>query len=171
VRWHGLCYTLTQHDRGYQSIGVNRMTTGNLKKILIMDDEPSILLSLSYALQADGVEVISCSELEQAEEALENTRFDLVLADIRMSGINGVEGLELLSYVRRRYDTTDVIIMTGYNAKEIEAEAYRRGAAHYFVKPVDILELLRKVSQLGIPVKASAVLRNDNSSRQAGAIC
>src|SRR4051794_13225549 len=114
-----------------------------LKKIMVVDDEPSILLSLSYALKRDGVEVITCNEIEQAEEALNNTHFDLVIADIRMSGINGIEGLELLSYIRNRYDTR-VIIMTGYGTDEIQAEAYRRGAHFYFKKPIDIAELLKQ---------------------------
>ncbi len=128
------------------------MNTAALKKIMIVDDEQSILLSLSYALRTEGVEVITCSEIEQAEEALNHAHFDLVIADIRMSGVNGIEGLELLSYVRQRCDTK-VIIMTGYGTEEIEAEAYRRGALHYFKKPVDIPELLKQVSLAGIPVK------------------
>jgi DNA-binding NtrC family response regulator len=128
------------------------MESAMMKKILIVDDEPSILLSLSYALKAEGVEVIACSEIEQAEEALENTRFDLVIADIRMSGVSGIEGLELLSYIKGRY-STEVIIMTGYGSDEIEAEAYRRGALHYFCKPIDIDDLLSQVDGLGIPVK------------------
>jgi DNA-binding NtrC family response regulator len=128
------------------------MNATALKKIMIVDDEQSILLSLSYALKAEGVEVITCSEIEQAEEALNSTRFDLVLADIRMSGVNGIEGLELLSYIKQSYDTR-VIIMTGYGTEEIEAEAYRRGAHHYFKKPIDIPELLKQVSLAGIPVK------------------
>lgn len=128
------------------------MNRSGVHKILIVDDEPSILLSLSYALRCEGVEVITSSEVEQAEEALENTAFDLVIADIRMSGITGIEGLELLSYIRRRWDT-DVIIMTGYGNEEIEAEAYRRGAFHYFRKPIDIPELLVTVAGRGIPVK------------------
>lgn len=147
------------------------METGNVKKILIMDDEPSILLSLSYVLQAGGVEVISCSELEQAEEALDNARFDLVLADIRMSGVNGIEGLELLSYIRRHYAGTDVIIMTGYNTKEIEAEAYRRGAIHFFAKPVDLSELLLKVSGLGIPVRTVGRERLNDNGKGARKSC
>ena len=123
-----------------------------MKKILIVDDEQSILLSLSYALKAEGVEVITCSEIEQAEEALENARFDLVIADIRMSGVNGIEGLELLKYIKGRF-ATEVIIMTGYGTEEIESLAYRLGALHYFNKPVDITELLDKVASIGIPVK------------------
>ncbi len=131
------------------------MDTKTVKKIMIVDDEPSILLSLSYALKAEGVEVITCNEIEQAEEALEDTRFDLVIADIRMSGVSGIEGLELLSYIKKRY-ATEVIIMTGYGSDEIEAEAYRRGALCYFSKPVDIEELLNHVAAIGIPVRESA---------------
>ncbi len=130
------------------------MNCNTIKKILIVDDEQSILLSLSYVLKTDGVEIITCNEIEQAEEALETTRFDLVLADIRMSGVNGIEGLELLTYIKQRYDT-DVIIMTGYGDDEAEAEAYRRGACHYFTKPVDIPVLLERISRVGIPVKYS----------------
>lgn len=123
-----------------------------LSKIMIVDDERSILLSLSHALKTDGVEVIACDEIEQAEAALETTDFDLVIADVRMSGVNGIEGLELLSNMKKRF-RTEVIIMTGNGTDELEAEAYRRGALHYFVKPADIGELLACVSALGIPVK------------------
>lgn len=124
----------------------------DIKRILIVDDEPSILISLSYALRIEGVEVITCDEIVQAEAALENTHFDLVIADIRMSGVNGVEGLELLSYIKRLYKA-EVIIMTGYGTDDIKTEALRRGALHYFNKPIDISELMQKVGSLGIPVK------------------
>lgn len=124
----------------------------DIKRILIVDDEPSILISLSYALRVEGVEVITCDEIVQAEAALENTHFDLVIADIRMSGVNGVEGLELLSYIKRLYKA-EVIIMTGYGTDDIKTEALRRGALHYFKKPIDIPELMQKVGSLGISVK------------------
>ena len=123
-----------------------------LKKIMIVDDEQSILLSLSHVLKTEGVEVITCNEIEQAEAALDNTHFDLVIADIRMSGVNGIEGLELLSYIKDRFNSK-VIIMTGYGNDDIKNEAYRRGAFHYFQKPVAIPELLQQVSLAGIPVK------------------
>jgi len=61
------------------------------KKILIVDDEPTILLTLSYALRSKDVEVITASRLEPAEEALKRHTFDLVIADIRMSGMLGEE--------------------------------------------------------------------------------
>lgn len=123
-----------------------------LKKILVVDDEKSILLTLSHLLRNEGVEVVVCSEVEEAEAALNNGRFDLVIADIRMSGVTGIEGLELLNFIKERF-STEVIIMTGYGTPEIEQEAYARGAYHFFRKPVDTMELLDKVAALGIPVK------------------
>lgn len=123
-----------------------------LKKILVVDDEKSILLTLSHLLRNEGVEVVVCSEVEEAEAALNNSHFDLVIADIRMSGVTGIEGLELLNFIKERF-STEVIIMTGYGTLEIELEAYARGACHFFRKPIDTMELLDKVAALGIPVK------------------
>jgi len=123
------------------------------KKILIVDDDPSILLTLKHLLKVPGVEVLACDVIEQAEEALNNSHFDLVISDIRMSGVDSIEGLELLNFVKQRYDTK-VIIMTGLGSAEIEEEAYRLGAYHFFNKPIDINSLMLKVSALGIPVRS-----------------
>lgn len=122
------------------------------KKILIVDDEQSILFTLSHLLKIDGVEVITCNEIEQAEAALATIHFDLVIADIRMSGVDGIEGLELLTYVKNDYDTP-VIIMTGYGTREMEEEAQKRGVHYFMRKPVEIKELLSSVASLGIPVR------------------
>lgn len=122
------------------------------KKILIVDDEPSILFTLTHLLKIVGVEVIACSEIEQAEAALATVHFDLVIADIRMSGVDGIEGLELLTYVKNDY-ATPVIIMTGYGSREMEEEAQQRGVHYFMRKPVEIKELLSSVASLGIPVR------------------
>ncbi len=131
---------------------------GEIKRILIVDDEPTILLSLSYCLKTGGVEVITSSRIEAAEEALSRYFFDLIIADIRMSGMYGIEGLELLSYVKKVSPRTEMIIMTAYGSDEIKAEAMRRGAFHYYDKPVNIEHLIGKVSELGIPVTGTASL-------------
>ena len=124
-----------------------------LKRILIVDDEPTILLTLSYALRTKNVDVITASRLEPAEEALKRHTFDLVIADIRMSGMLGVEGLELLTYIKRYWPGTKVIIMTAHGSEEIQQDAYERGATYYYQKPVDIRELMRKIEELGIPLQ------------------
>ncbi len=123
-----------------------------LKRILIVDDEPTILLTLSYTLRtaAGGAEVITASRLEMAEEALSRYSFDLVIVDIRMSGILGVEGLELLSYIRRYWPDTQVIVMTAYGSEDIRRDAYARGAYCYYDKPIDIMELTKRIQDMGV---------------------
>ncbi len=122
-------------------------------RILIVDDEPTILMTLSYALRSREVEVVTASRLGMAEEALKKQEFDLVIADIRMSGMLGVEGLELLSYIKRYWPRTQVIIMTAHGSEEVRQDAMERGAAEYYTKPVDIRELISRIRGLGIPVQ------------------
>lgn len=123
-----------------------------MKKILIVDDEPTILMTLSHLLSNPDTTVIASSRMEEAEEALSRYNFDLVIADIRLSGMEGMEGLELLSYVKQISPVTEVIIMTAYGSEEMREEAGKRGASHYYEKPIDIPHLLRKVQALNIPV-------------------
>jgi DNA-binding NtrC family response regulator len=121
-----------------------------MKKILIVDDEPTILLTLSHLLGSRDTTVIASSKIEEAEEALSRYRFDLAIADIRLSGMYGIEGLELLSYIKKLSPTTEVIIMTAYGSDEMRDDAYSRGAYYYYEKPIDIPHLIDKVQSLGI---------------------
>jgi len=121
-----------------------------MKKILIVDDEESILATLSRALKRNGVEIITATRIEEAEYAINNTLFDLLIADIRLTGVLGREGLELLQYVKDKSPETKVIIMTGYGSDEVEKEAYEKGAYFYFDKPLDLRILREKVSHLGL---------------------
>ncbi len=126
-----------------------------MKKILIVDDEPTILLTLSHLLNNEDTTVITSNRIEEAEEALSRYRFDLVIADIRLSGMYGIEGLELLSYIKKISPGTEVIIMTAYGSDEIREDSYGRGAFHYYEKPVDIPHLVNMVQSLGIMVPSA----------------
>jgi len=132
------------------SVFFNLTREVTMKRILIVDDEPTILLTLDHLLNGKDSMVITSSRIEEAEEALSRYTFDLVIADIRLSGMYGIEGLELLSYVKEKNPSTEVIIMTAYGSDEIREDAYRRGAFFYYEKPIDINHLTRKVQSLGI---------------------
>ncbi len=114
------------------------MSKKESKRILIVDDEPSVPFALSMALETDGVEVVTASRIETAEKALMQGRIDLVISDIRFGGVLEVEGLELLSYIKRQWPKTPVIMMTAYGTKAIRDDAVRRGADRYYEKPFDI---------------------------------
>jgi DNA-binding NtrC family response regulator len=126
-----------------------------MKKILIVDDEPTILMTLAHLFNNKDTTVITSNRIEEAEEALARYNFDLVIADIRMSGMYGIEGLELLSYIKQRMPSTEVIIMTAYGSEEIREDAYKRGALHYYEKPIDINDLVEKAKGLGIHAVAA----------------
>ncbi len=123
-----------------------------MKRVMIVDDEPTILLSLSHLLSSRSVSVITTGKIEEAEEALSAHKVDLVLADIRLSGVHGYEGLRLLDLVKKSSPGTKIIIMTAYGTAELREAAYEKGAYHYYEKPVDINDLVEKVAACGIPV-------------------
>jgi DNA-binding response OmpR family regulator len=125
-------------------------TITETKKILIVDDDPVVVLNLSSSLRQPGVEVVTAGKLESAEAALDKYFFDLVVADIRMSGVLGVEGLELLSYVKKNSPKTKVIVLSGSGSEDLRKKALERGADQYYDKPIDIADLMHRVKEMGI---------------------
>lgn len=118
-----------------------------LKKILIVDDEETLTFSLYQAfIKAPyDCEVVTVSSGEEALEKLEEGSFDLVITDIAMPGI---DGLELLSIIKSRFPDTKVIIITAYGTDEREERAYKIGAEKYIEKPFDISELRNLVFKI-----------------------
>ncbi|MBU0484813.1 MAG: response regulator [Proteobacteria bacterium] len=114
-----------------------------MKKILIVDDEEDMIWSLKNNLNHEKlqVDILTASSGEEALEILKNTPVDLIITDIKMSGISG---LELLIEVKNRYQQTGVIVMTAYPSPEFKSEALSKGSLHFIEKPFDINNL-RKV--------------------------
>ena len=116
-------------------------------KILIVDDQPAICQFLSTLFSSHAM-VKTSESLEDAMLALSQDNFSLVISDLSLKGRNGKEGFELLSYIRSKRLSTDVIIMTGLGTEEIKKDALRLGATHFFEKPFDIRHLLSKVNTI-----------------------
>ena len=112
-------------------------------KILIVDDEPSHRLMLSAHLKS-GYNVSEASDGFQAVEAVKKQFFDLVLMDIRMPGIDGLEALRQIKAIR---PGIVIFIMTAFQSVETAREALRQGASDYIVKPVDAEELLANIER------------------------
>ncbi|MBI4572227.1 MAG: response regulator [candidate division NC10 bacterium] len=111
-------------------------------RILLVDDEPTILLGLSHVLRRAGAEVITCLGRDEAEEAILNQTFDLALLDVRLSGSEARAGLDLLTLLKQRSPRTHVIVMTAFGTDEIRREAMARGASHYCDKPINLEHLM-----------------------------
>lgn len=125
-------------------------TEKRLKKILIVDDEVTILRLMTELLSGDGKEVITCGNLKGAEEACSKHKFDLVITDLRLSGKDSTEGFEIISHIKTFSPDTKVMLMTGNSSLGVKEEALRRGAVCCVDKPFDILNMAKKVQSFGI---------------------
>jgi len=122
-----------------------------LGRVLVVDDEADTRMLIVDILEGDGYDICSCPTGEQAMELLEQRDFDLVLSDIKMPGITGVE---LLRYVRRSGFDTEVILMTAYASVETAVQALRGEAFDYLIKPFSLDEFRQRVRS-AIQMKSS----------------
>ncbi len=113
------------------------------RRILVTDDRVGIRNLLKEILSGKHT-VYLADNGEKAVEIVKEHEIDLILLDLKMSGLGG---LETLSLVKRYSPKTKVILMTAYEELEIIKEAKRRGASGHITKPFDIDELLEIVDQ------------------------
>lgn len=113
------------------------------ERILIVDDEDLIVLAMRKYFQGLGYEVDSAFELEEAQALLANYDYDLVIADLRLTGIGGVEGLQIVADVHQKCAHTRVILLSAFGTPEIERESYNRGADAFLHKPKAMMEIAK----------------------------
>ena len=111
-------------------------------KILLVDDEPSILLTAREILERENYSIDVVADGASAVRALEKNAYDLVLTDLKMEGM---DGLELLAHVQKQSPQTVTVMMTGYGSLDSALEAVRNGAYEYLLKPVSVEELKQAV--------------------------
>ena len=118
--------------------------SGTKPRILIVDDEPSLRDMLRIVLRRDGFDVLLAANGREAIAVLEKERVDLLLSDIRMPDVGGVDVLRAAKALNR-----DIIafMMTAFASTDSAVEAMRLGAVDYFTKPFNMDELRLKVRQ------------------------
>ncbi len=114
------------------------------ERILVVDDAPDTLEIVRRNLTAAGYEVLTVPGVPDAVRALEASRLDLVITDLRMPKISG---LDLVRHVRENYEDVEVIMITGYASVPGAVEAMRTGAYEYLPKPFTDEELLAAVGR------------------------
>jgi DNA-binding response OmpR family regulator len=113
-------------------------------KTLIVDDEKAVRNSLQEILKIEDYQADSVGTGEEALQILENDGYDLVILDLKLPGI---QGIEVLRQIQQRTPETKVIILTGYGSLETAIEALRAGAEDYIQKPYNVPEILTSVGQ------------------------
>lgn len=113
-------------------------------RILIVDDEESVAITMQAILEMDGHEVATARSIAGAAALLAKSEYDLVLSDLRL---DDGDGIQIVAEARRRWPETVCIILTGYASLDSAVKALREGAYDYLVKPCDVEELRLTVSR------------------------
>ncbi len=114
------------------------------KDILVVDDDIHVLKTLKTFVTSFGYSCVVASDGVEAVEILMNTQCELVLSDVLMPNM---DGLELLEYIRKNHVETDVIIATGYSDRASYADVIKAGAIDFVKKPIDRDELEAKLAR------------------------
>ena len=120
----------------------------NTQNVLIVDDEAVVRKGISRALQKRGLTTKSAANGKEAIALMNDIPFDLVLLDIRMPDM---DGLEVLSLIRTKYPKTEVIMITGYPTIDTAVHSVKMGALDYLVKPFRLDDLDAALNKTGKP--------------------
>ncbi len=130
--------------------------------VLLIDDDPGIRKLLPKELQRQGLEVEVAASGEEGLALLDRQGADVVVCDVRMSGMDGLEVLRRIK--DRDPDTTEVIMLTGHGTIDQGVDAVRAGAYHYLTKPVKVAELaavIRNAAERAIMRRENVLLKRE----------
>ncbi|MCJ7809582.1 MAG: response regulator [Desulfobulbaceae bacterium] len=110
--------------------------------VLVVDDEKDFVEMLSLRLQEVGEKVSTAYSGKECLETLEKTNIDVVILDIKMPGM---DGMETLREIKKRFPVIEVIMLTGHGSTETAVEGMKFGAFDYLMKPADFDDLDAKL--------------------------
>lgn len=126
-------------------------------RILVAEDEEITLKHLLNSLRQQGYEAEGFSDGASALQRFDSLSFDLLITDVKMPGMSGIE---LLNEIKRRSPDTDVILLTGFGTIGSAVAAVKSGAHDYITKPFDLDELLIKVKK----IHEEKILKRENAA-------
>lgn len=112
--------------------------------ILIVDDEKDFVEMLSLRLAETGENILSAFSGTECLEALEKQDIDVIILDIKMPGMDGIEALK---EIKNRYPLIEVILLTGHGTIETAVKGMKLGAFDFLLKPADFDDLINKLNQ------------------------
>jgi len=120
--------------------------------ILVLDDEPIVCTRLKPSLDKEGYRTETFTDSQAAMQRLEEQFFDIVVTDFKMPG---VDGMELLKFVRQKWPKTRVIIISGFATVDVTREAFQSGVHDVIAKPFKISQLKDLIKRVADEISAS----------------
>lgn len=115
-----------------------------VRRMLVVDDEDVILAAVCDYFTLHGFVVDCAHDRDEAEALLDELRYAVVVADLRLCEPNGREGLDVIAFARKRSPDATIVLVTAYASPETEREAYVYGADLFLAKPQP-LPLVRQI--------------------------
>ncbi|MCL4503582.1 MAG: endopeptidase La [Deltaproteobacteria bacterium] len=132
-------------ERILEYLAVRTLCSLQTSQVLVVDDEEIARTNLEYILRKEGHQVATAANGMEALEKVKNQEFDVVLTDLKMEKM---DGLQLLESVKQIAPHTEIIMVTGYATVSTAVDALKKGAAHYLSKPIKLDELRDTVREI-----------------------
>ena len=129
------------------------MSTNQSTRILVLDDEPIVCKRLQPVLEKKGYVVETFFESETALKRFLETPFDIVITDLKMKGM---DGMQFLTEVKRHSPATEVIVITGFATMETAKESFRKGVFDFLAKPFKLGEIQEVIEKAEMKRKQAA---------------
>jgi ATP-dependent Lon protease len=142
LQHHGLGHV---KERILEYLAVKTLCNLNEFNILVVDDEEIARTNLEYVLRKEGYQVSTATNGRDALDKLGKKEFELILTDLKMEKMDGIQLLESAKQVA---PNTEIVMITGYATVSSAVDALKKGAAHYLPKPIDLEELRSTVRQI-----------------------
>lgn len=117
-----------------------------MKQILIAEDNKLILETVAHSLTREGYEITKAADGKECLQILENNKVDLIITDLYMPSINGLEVISILN--EKHENTTPIMVLSAAGAEENVLKAFDMGADDFMVKPFSLIELNVRVRRL-----------------------
>lgn len=134
----------TCSQKNLQDLNTGLIIFAVQERILIVDDEIEMCLSLSEVLKSRGIDSVICNDPAKAGEILQRERISLILMDVRMPGIGG---LDLLEQISGSYGDIPIIMISGYASVDNVVQAMKIGAQNFLEKPLDLKVLVDEINK------------------------
>jgi ATP-dependent Lon protease len=132
-------------ERILEYLSVRTLCSIQASRILVVDDEEIARTNLEYILRKEGHQVATAANGVEAMEKVQAQEFDVVLTDLKMEKMDGIQ---LLESVKQVAPHTEIIMVTGYATVSSAVDALKKGAAHYLSKPIKLDELRATVREI-----------------------
>lgn len=122
-------------------------------RILILDDEPIVCKRLKPSLEKLGFEVDTFTRSFEAMQAVEQSRYNIIVTDLKMEGM---DGMRFLQEAKKLYPETEVIVITGFATMETAKESFKKGVFDFIAKPFNLNEIQKVVQRAADKIKGAA---------------